>query len=204
LKALSGYLPPQQTLDFDVPRIVRESTANIQVYSDGNKKTANKQLCGTPKYGDFLHLPHGLRGYYDYEQGIACAKELGKPIFIDFTGHGCVNCREMEANVWSDPRVLKLLREEYVIVALYVDDKTTMPEEDWVVSQRDGKVKKTIGRKYADFQVTRYNVNAQPYYILIDHEENNLMPPRAYNLNADAFVLFLEQGIENFKNSVNK
>ncbi len=204
LKALSGYLPPQQTLDFDMPRIVRESTANIQTYQGDTEKKVNKELCGTPKYADFLHLPHGLRGYFDYEQGLACAKELGKPVFIDFTGHGCVNCREMEANVWSDPRVLKLLRDEFVIVALYVDDKTTMPEEDWVVSQHDGKVKKTIGKKYADFQISRYNTNAQPYYILLDHDGNNLMPPRAYNLNVDAFVSFLEQGIENFRKIVNK
>lgn len=200
LKALSGYLPPQQTLDFDLPRIINESTANISVYSSGETKTTvNKAECGTPKYGDFLQLPHGLRGYFDYEQGLKCAKELGKPVFIDFTGHGCVNCREMEANVWSDPRVLRLLREEFIIVALYVDDKTHMPEEDWVVSERDGKVKKTIGKKYADFQISKYNVNAQPYYVLLDNEENILMPPRAYNLNADEFVQFLEQGIENFK-----
>jgi thiol:disulfide interchange protein DsbD len=200
LKALSGYLPPQQTLDFDLPRIINESTANISVYSSGEAKTTvNKAECGTPKYGDFLQLPHGLRGYFDYEQGLKCAKELGKPVFIDFTGHGCVNCREMEANVWSDPRVLRLLREEFIIVALYVDDKTHMPEEDWVVSERDGKVKKTIGKKYADFQISKYNVNAQPYYVLLDNEENILMPPRAYNLNADEFVQFLEQGIENFK-----
>ncbi|HOG20519.1 MAG TPA: cytochrome c biogenesis protein CcdA [Salinivirgaceae bacterium] len=203
LKALSGYLPPQQTLDFDLPRIINESTANISVYSSGEAKTTvNKAECGTPKYGDFLQLPHGLRGYFDYEQGLKCAKELGKPVFIDFTGHGCVNCREMEANVWSDPRVLRILRDEFVIVALYVDDKTPMPEEDWVVSERDGKVKKTIGKKYADFQISKYNVNAQPYYVLLDHEENVLMPPRAYNLNADEFVQFLEQGIENFKEGV--
>ncbi|HPW65811.1 MAG TPA: cytochrome c biogenesis protein CcdA [Salinivirgaceae bacterium] len=203
LKALSGYLPPQQTLDFDLPRIINESTANISVYSSSETKTTvNKAECGSPKYGDFLQLPHGLRGYFDYEQGLKCAKELGKPVFIDFTGHGCVNCREMEANVWSDPRVLRLLRDEFVIVALYVDDKTPMPEEDWVVSERDGKVKKTIGKKYADFQISKYNVNAQPYYVLLDHEENILMPPRAYNLNADEFVRFLEQGIENFKEGV--
>ncbi len=197
LKALSGYLPPQQTLDFDIPRIINASTANIH-YGKTESTNNKKQECAIPKYGDFLHLPHGLTGYFDYEQGLKCAKELGKPVFIDFTGHGCVNCREMEANVWSDPRVLKLLREEYVIIALYVDDKTTMPEEDWVTSQRDGKLKKTIGKKYADFQVSRYNVNAQPYYVLLDHNEQTLMPPRAYNLNADAFVQFLEQGIEKF------
>lgn len=198
LKALSGYLPPQQTLDFDIPRIVNSSTANIQSYKV-EAHTTSAQQCEKPKYSDFLHLPHGLTGYFDYQQGLKCAKELGKPVFIDFTGHGCVNCREMEANVWSDPRVLKLLRDEFVIVALYVDDKTTLPESDWVVSTRDGKTKTTIGKKYADFQISRYNVNAQPYYVLLDDQEQTLMPPRAYNLDADAFVAFLEQGIANYK-----
>lgn len=196
LKALSGYLPPQQTLDFDMQRIVRDATAYAQP-TGGNASAT--ELCEQPKYADFLHLPHGLQGYFDYEQGLACAKKLGKPIFIDFTGHGCVNCREMEANVWNDPQVLKMLKNDYVVIALYVDDKTELPETEWVVSQKDGKLKKTIGRKYADFQITRYNVNAQPYYILLDHEENLLMQPRAYNLDIPEFVNFLEQGLENFK-----
>ena len=200
LKALSGYLPPQQTLDFDMPRIIRESTAQIQITTTNNAQHAQKQTCEKPKYSDFLHLPHGLKGYFDYEQALACSKDLKKPLFIDFTGHGCVNCREMEANVWSDPRVLKLLREEFVIVALYVDDKTQMPEEEWITSSRDGKIKKTIGRKYADFQITRYNTNAQPYYVINDSNENQLVPPRAYNLNVDEFIAFLEKGIENYKN----
>lgn len=199
LKALSGYLPPQQTLDFDMPRIIRESTANINVVSNNGSLKPVSETCDQPKYGDFLHLPHGLKGYFDYEQARACATEQNKPLFIDFTGHGCVNCREMEANVWSDARVLKLLREEFVIVALYVDDKTEIAEEEWVKSTRDGKIKKTLGRKYADFQVTRYNTNAQPYYVINDDDENQLLPARAYNLNADEFVVFLKKGIEKYK-----
>lgn len=190
LKAISGYLPPQTTQDFDISAIVRDQSGSV------NKN----ELCEAPKYAEKLHLPHGLKGYFDFEQGLACAKEQNKPIFIDFTGHGCVNCREMEANVWSDPRVQKILREDYVIIALYVDDKQTLPESDWITSSYDGKVKKTLGKKYADFQITRFGVNAQPYYVLLDKEEDTLVEPRAYDLNADAFVEFLENGKKEFRN----
>jgi thiol:disulfide interchange protein len=190
LKAISGYLPPQTTQDFDISAIVRDQSG----------ATNKNELCEAPKYAERLHLPHGLKGYFDFEQGIACAKEQNKPIFIDFTGHGCVNCREMEANVWSDPRVQKILREDYVIIALYVDDKQTLPESDWITSSYDGKVKKTLGKKYADFQITRFGVNAQPYYVLLDKDEDTLVEPRAYDLNADAFVEFLENGKKEFMN----
>jgi thiol:disulfide interchange protein len=101
LKALSGYLPPESSLDFDLNRIVAENGGG-----NGNSSD-NKELCETPKYADFLHLPHNIKGYFDYDQALRCAKEQNKPLFVDFTGHGCVNCREMEANVWSDPQVLK-------------------------------------------------------------------------------------------------
>ncbi|PKQ65669.1 disulfide bond formation protein DsbD [Labilibaculum filiforme] len=192
LKGISGYLPPQTSQDFDISAIVREQS--------GSSGKAEAELCEAPKYADHLHLPHGLKGYFDFEQGLACAKEQNKPIFIDFTGHGCVNCREMEANVWSDPRVQKILREDYIIIALYVDDKQALPESDWITSTYDGKVKKTLGKKYADFQITRFGVNAQPYYVLLDNSEDTLVEPRAYDLNADAFVEFLENGKKEFKN----
>ena len=191
LKAISGYLPPQTTQDFDISAIVRDQSGAS--FTEG--KT---EICEAPKYADKLHLPHGLQGYFDFEQGLACAKEQNKPIFIDFTGHGCVNCREMEANVWSDARVQKVLREDYIIIALYVDDKQKLPEEDWITSSYDGKVKKTLGKKYADFQITRFGVNAQPYYVLLDHSENILVEPRAYDLNADRFLEFLENGKKEF------
>lgn len=160
--------------------------------------TSSAVLCEEPKYSDIFHLPHGLKGYFDYEQALACAKAQNKPIYVDFTGHGCVNCREMEANVWSDPRVLDILRNDYVVVALYVDDKTRLPEEEWVIGS-DGKEKKTIGRKYADFQISKFNTNAQPYYCLMGHDGELLVEPRAYNLDKDAFVAFLQQGIKNFQ-----
>lgn len=200
LKALSGYLPPQQSLDFDLNAIIRDNTANASFGTiSGINPDDGYELCEKPKYGDFLHLPHGLHGYFDYEQALDCSKKTGKPLFIDFTGHACVNCREMEANVWSAPEVLKRLREDYIVVALYVDDKTKLPEEDWIISEYDGKVKKSIGKKYADFQISRFSVNAQPYYVLLNHDGELLAKPRAYNLDVDAFVDFLDEGMKNFK-----
>lgn len=197
LKALSGYLPPQSTHDFDLNRIVRE---NVEVFSGsaGNDQSNSTRSCDEPKYADILHMPHGLKGYFDYEQGLACAKKLNKPIFIDFTGHGCVNCREMEARVWSDPEVLKRLKNDFVIIALYVDDKTELPESEWITSTYDGKVKKTIGKKYADFQISRFNVNAQPYYVLLDTNGELLVKPKAYDLDVNNFVKYLDSGLQEF------
>ena len=165
LKAISGYLPPMETHDFDLRGVVREEIRLNGGAGSGETSTLDVK----PKYSDFLHLPHGLQGFFDYEQGMAYAKKVNKPVFIDFTGHGCVNCREMEANVWSDSRVLKRLMNDYVIIALYVDDKKELPEDEWITSTYDGREKKTIGKKYADFQITRFGVNAQPYYVLLDH-----------------------------------
>jgi len=197
LKALAGYLPPQTTIDFDLNAIIRN---NVKLYAgSGGGGNEVKEICETPRYHDFLHLPHGLEGYFDYDQAVKCAAEQNKPIFIDFTGHGCVNCREMEANVWSDPKVIKILREDYVILALYVDDKTKIPEDEWITSTYDNKVKKTIGKKNADFQITKFGVNAQPFYVLLGHNEEVLAQPRAYNLDVDAFVKFLKTGLKNYK-----
>ena len=194
LKAISGYMPPLSTHDFDIHKIVRD-----EIKLNSFTSSSDNQICEKPKYSEFLHLPHGLDGYFDYEQGMDCARKTGKPVFIDFTGHGCVNCREMEANVWSDPRVLSRLKNDFVIIALYVDDKTLLPESEWITSSYDGKVKKTLGKKYADFQISRFNVNAQPYYVLIDHEGKMLVNPKAYDLKADNFVEFLDKGIAEFK-----
>ncbi|HTX88796.1 MAG TPA: cytochrome c biogenesis protein CcdA [Bacteroidales bacterium] len=194
LKALSGYLPPETSLDFDLNRIIRDE---VKMYA-GNAAQPSS-LCDKPKYGDFLKLPHGLDGYFDYRQALACARKQNKPIFIDFTGHGCVNCREMEANVWSAPPVLKKLREDFIIAALYVDDKTEVPESEWVTSKYDGKVKKTIGKIYADVQISRFNVNSQPYYVLLDTAGNLLTQPHAYDRSVDHFIQFLDSGLENFR-----
>ncbi|MEN8226037.1 MAG: cytochrome c biogenesis protein CcdA [Bacteroidota bacterium] len=193
LKFLSGYMPPAQTHDFDMNAIVRENVKMVEPDDD------SQAACETAKYHEFLHLPHGLEGYFDYEQALSCAKKRKKPLFIDFTGHGCVNCREMEANVWSDPKVLKRLQEEFIVVALYVDDKTMVPEEEWVLSSADGKLKKTVGKIYADLQIHNFNINAQPYYVLLGHDGEILEKPRAYDLDVDEFVKFLDEGISKFE-----
>jgi len=190
LKALAGYLPPMSTHDFDVPSIIR---------ANGGGTSAKNTLCEQPKYADFLHFPHGIQGYFDYDQALSCAKEQDKPIFIDFTGHGCVNCREMEARVWSDQAVLDRLNNDFVMLALYVDDKTTLPESEWYTSEYDGKVKKTIGKQNADYQITRFQNNAQPYYIILNTEGELLVQPKAYDLSISAFVEFLEAGKTAFK-----
>lgn len=199
LKGISGYLPPQTSLDFDIHQIIRDE---IKLGTPHNAAafiaSVNNEICEKPKFGEFLRLPHGLEGYFDYVQGMACARKQNKPVFIDFTGHGCVNCREMEANVWSDPRVLDRLRNNFVVIALYVDDKSTLPESEWITSTYDGKVKKTLGKKYADFEITRYGVNAQPYYVLLDGKEQLLVQPKAYDLNADHFVEFLDAALAEF------
>jgi thiol:disulfide interchange protein len=186
LKALAGYLPPLYTHDFNV----------LSATSSSEKPTA---ICDEAKYADFLHLPHGLSGYFDYDQAIACARQQNKPLFIDFTGHGCTNCREMEANVWSDPKVLQRLREDYIVVALYVDDKTTLPESEWYTSTYDNKVKKTIGKQNADLQIAKLNNNAQPFYVLLGKDERVLVNPYGYNLNADKFAAFLDAGKAKYK-----
>lgn len=181
LKPLSGYLPPLSTLDF---KQEQKDKSGIQ---SGN-------ICSSPRFGNLLHLPHNLQGYFDYKQALECSKQLKKPIFIDFTGHGCVNCREMEANVWSHPEVLKRLQNDFILLALYVDDKTELPENEWYTSAYDGKVKKSIGKQNADFQITKYNNNAQPYYLVVDSDGNTLSGPKAYDLNVENFVAFLEAG----------
>ena len=152
----------------------------------------------TRKYSDVLHLPHGLEGFFDLREAEEYAAQVGKPIFIDFTGHGCVNCREMEARVWSDPTVLDLLRNEFVIVALYTDDKMPLPESDWVTTEA-GKTLKTLGKVNANYALTRFGVNAQPYYVIQGKGGKVLGSPRGYDLDVAGFATFLRQGIEEYR-----
>ncbi|UII80282.1 protein-disulfide reductase DsbD [Flagellimonas sp. CMM7] len=197
LKPLSGYLPPMTTQEFNIQSNgIGNDSDNIR---RGETNTLPTSGCPEPKHTVLFKLPHGLDGYFDLEQARECAKAQDKPIFVDFTGHGCVNCREMEARVWSDPRVLEILKNDYIILALYVDDKTELPERDHYISEYDGKTKKTIGKQNADYQIVKYVNNAQPFYVLMDSEENLLVEPRAYDLDIENFVEFLESGIEKFE-----
>ncbi len=190
LKPLASLLPPQQSQSFDIGAMIRESGPGPGAVYD--------ELCEEPRFADFLTLPHGLRGYFDLEQGLECAREQNMPVFLSFTGHSCSNCKEMEARVWSDRRVLQRLRNDYVIISLYVDDRTRLPEDEWITSETDGRVKNTIGRKNLDYQISAFTTNTQPYYVLMDAYGNLLAPARGYNLNTDAFADFLATGVENF------
>lgn len=189
LSKLSGYLPPLSSQDFVL-------NANVAAPQASDVATSNS----TAKYSDVLHLPHGLNGFFDLGEAEEYAAKVGKPIFIDFTGHGCVNCREMEARVWSDPAVLELLRNEYVICALYTDDKMPLPESDWVTTE-SGKTLKSLGKVNAHYALTRFGVNAQPYYVLQGTGQEVLVEPRGYDLDVAAFADFLRKGVEAYKNS---
>jgi thiol:disulfide interchange protein DsbD len=178
LKLLSGYLPPITTQQF--------SSTGSTSSSEASSSTE------VVLYGDLLKIPHGIPGYFDYEQALAAAKREGKPLLIDFTGHGCVNCRKMEENVWVDPQVMKRLKEDFVMVALYIDERLELPESKWYTSSYDGKEKKTLGKQNADFQITRFNNNAQPYYVILDHQEQLLATPRGYDTDIASFVSFLD------------
>lgn len=191
LKALSGYLPPLTTQDF-----VLGGEANVVQVVNTDSKGKSEMPEGTRKYSDFLHLPHGLQGFFELNEARAYAEKVGKPLFIDFTGHGCVNCREMEARVWSDPQVLDMLRNDFVVVALYCDDKKEADESDWI--DTGSRVLKTIGKINSHIAYTNYGVNAQPCYVLEGRDGKLLADPRSYNLDVDEFVKFLKGGLENY------
>lgn len=195
LKALSGYLPPLTTQDF----VLGQHTAAVPTDTSASGSHALLTVEGKqPKYSDFLHLPHGLEGFFDLKEAEAYAAKVGKPLFIDFTGHGCVNCREMEARVWSDPQVLDILRNDYVIVALYSDDKKVLPESEWVTTDA-GKVLKGLGKINSYYALKTYGVNAQPYYVLQGADGRPLVAPRGYDLSVEGFVEFLQSGLAAYK-----
>ena len=188
LKALSGYLPPITTQDFVIGNnTAPASEPSCTICEDFKSESADK-------YG--LHLPLGLKGYFVLEEALAAAKKAGKPVFADVTGHGCVNCREMESRVWSDPKVLDMLKNDYIVLALYSDDKQKLDKEDWVTDAETGKVYKDLGRVNSYLARTLWNVNAQPNYVLLSPEGEMLVPVRGYDLSIDGFVKFLQSGLE--------
>ena len=191
LKAISPLIPPKSAQSFDISEGVPQGTAMQATFSE--------TLCGNPSYSDFLHLPHGLKGYYDYEEALACAKEKNKPVFVDFVGHSCSNCKKMYSTVWANPKVLELLSNEYIIAALYVDDRTVLPEDKWITSGVDGKVKKTIGKINLDLQIRKFNSNALPLYAIVDPRGNILTDTYSYNPDIADMVAYLEKGLKEFR-----
>lgn len=188
LKDMGSMLPPQEN----------SNKAMIQ-----NPVASPSTLCSKPKYSDILHLPHGLQGYFDYEEGYACARKLNKPVFIDVKGHACSNCKKMENTVWSQPEVMKRLREDFVIIALYVDDRTKLPESEWQTSQDGKSILKTIGQVNADLQVKLFKTNTQPYYTITDTDGNPLVSPKGLETDVKEFVKWLDEGKLKF-NELNK
>lgn len=180
LKALSGYLPPIETQDFIMGSNPSQQVVSIEEATKGEK------------------LPLGLTGYHSMEEGYAAAKASGKPVFLDISGLACVNCREMEQRVWSDPKVLSMLKNDFVIVVLYTDDKTKLPENEWVTTN-SGKVLKDRGRVNAWFVRENFGVSAQPNYVLLSPDGKQLAPIRGYNTDIDGFVEFLNSGLEKMK-----
>ncbi len=180
LKALSGYLPPIETQDFIMSGNPSQQVVSIEEATKGEK------------------LPLGLTGYHSMEEGYAAAKASGKPVFLDISGLACVNCREMEQRVWSDPKVLSMLKNDFVIVVLYTDDKTKLPESEWVTTS-SGKVLKDRGRVNAWFVRENFGVSAQPNYVLLSPDGKQLAPIRGYNTDIDGFVEFLNSGLEKMK-----
>jgi thiol:disulfide interchange protein DsbD len=180
LKGISAWLPPQTTQDFDL-------------YSNATSPAVKTETQGK-KYAGLFHAPHGLDAFYDYEEGLAYAKTVNKPVLIDFTGWSCTNCRKMEASVWPDKEVLRRLQEDYVLISLYVDDKTELSENEKYQSAFSGKKVNSIGQKWSDFQASKFGTNSQPYYVIADHEGNTLIAPQAFNLDINNYRKFLESG----------
>lgn len=210
LKALSGYLPPIETQDFIVWNY---ADSPMTVTSGDNLPYASHPIRANVRGGELspdgttssgfaekynLRLPMGYNGYFTIEDGIAASKATGKPVFVDITGHGCVNCREMEQRVWSDPKVQDIMKNDYIMVFLYNDDKTKLEKEDWVTTT-EGKTLKDIGRVNSYIVRERFNVNAQPNYALLGSDGELLVPVRGYNLSVEGFIDFLESGLEKFR-----
>lgn len=198
LKRVSGFIPPMDTQDFNIEKLVVDNTQNL---SAGNTIQYNG-LPANRKYADKLHMPSGFSGFYDLDEAKAYAKKTGKPIFIDFTGRNCANCREMEQSVWVDPQAKKLLNEEYVMCAMYADmNSIDLPESEWVTDE-SGRVIKTLGRRNLYYQTKNFNMNAQPYYVIIDSEGKVLTKENfKYQKDVPKFVKFLQEGVATFKSN---
>jgi len=188
VSVLSGLAPPMNTQDFIL------SSGG----SDGG--SASSGFPASVKYGDVLHAPRGFNAFFDLEEGVAYAKATGKPIMLDFTGHTCVNCRRMEDEVWVKPSVGKLIKDGYVLIQLYADDRSIkMPPEKVHYSKILRRNTDDLGRWNLDFQATRYGANSQPYYVLVDHDLNPLVEPQGAIFNEEQYAAFLQSGLDKFK-----
>jgi thiol:disulfide interchange protein DsbD len=187
LNGLSSLLPPKEITVAELPQ------------NSPLEGTTISGLCGVAKYADAKHVPpYGLQAYYTISEALECAKQQNKPVLLSFKSLTCSACKLMEANVWSKAEILAILKNEVVLANLYVDNETELPENEWITSTIDGKVKKTLGRVLRDYQLSRFGVASQPYYVLIDHSEKTLVKPVGECSEAD-FKKFLTDGIKKFK-----
>jgi thioredoxin-related protein len=185
LKSVSAFLPPMSTQDFDL--------------SSGISNTTAESIDTQPhKYSDLFDKPKGFNPYFDYDEGLAYAKKVHKPVMIDFTGHACVNCRKMEANVWPDQQVSQRINQEYVLIQLYVDDKTDLAANEQSVTT-EGRAIKTIGNKWSYLQTSKFEANSQPFYVLLDPEtQQPLVAPQGANYDAIQYLNYLDSGLAAF------
>lgn len=187
LKLISGFPPPMQ---------YSESPYGVGY----TKMSPGVSTTSTSEFPEGAHLgPQDIIAFKDYETGLAYAKKVGKPILLDFTGFACVNCRKMEERVWSNPKILNLLKEEIVLISLYVDDKRPLPDGQEITSEISGKKLRYVGQKWSEFQILRYKANAQPFYVIMDHDETDLIEPIGYTPNEDEYYDWLRKGVDAFE-----
>jgi thiol:disulfide interchange protein len=187
LKSISAFLPPQATQDFDLYNVGAGTT---------NSSGSNNMTDRTPhKYADLFDKPKGFNPFFDYDEGMAYAKKMHKPVMIDFTGHACVNCRKMEANVWTDKQVYQLINNQYVLIQLYVDDKTDLAPGEQTVTP-EGKKIKTIGNKWSNLEASSFQANSQPFYVLLDNDGKLLAPPGGADYDPQSYSKFLDSGLK--------
>lgn len=183
LSAVSALIPPQSENSYLSSRAVSGAALNPA-----------QELCEPAKYTDKLHLPNGLNGYFDFEQGLACAKEQNKPLFVVFKGHACANCKKMENTVWQDPEVMNMLSQKYVVVALYTDDRTKLPEGEVFISKIDGEEKDNLGEKNLDFQISKYQTNSIPFHVIIQPDGTEMK--MGVTFKDEEFRDFIAKGIQ--------
>jgi len=185
LKILSGFTPPM--------------TYSESPYGVGYQNTVSSGVSSESALPENAHIgPLGITAFHDYEEGLAYAKKVNKPVLLDFTGHACANCRKMEENVWSDAEILKILKNEIVLISLYGDDQRELPKEEQYVSKSGSEVT-TIGKKWREYQIERYNINAQPYYVVLDAEGKDISKPVGYTPDVEEYKSWLKEGISKFK-----
>ena len=186
LSSVSGLLPPMTTQNFNL--------------ADNGGTASEGALCGTPKYSESMHTAYGVNAYFDYKQAFECAKAQDKPVILYFTGHSCANCKKMQAEIWANKSIAEKFNNEFVMTALYVDEKSVeVPIEEQFTSSNDGKLKKTLGEVNADIQIVNFQCNTQPFYVVVSPEGKVLTKPMSYNTNAEEFMEFLNEGLENYK-----